>query len=781
MSALPILSLMKNGSPLKSVPVDREIDIGRDEACVIRLDDRAVSRRHARVSPGPGGQVSVRRESDVGAVLINGVECTEGIASPGDVIEIGQYRLRVERPESADAPRSVVERPVLTAPTPTPASTLALAPSPEAPSIAVSGGEPAFSSAFELEAGPAAPERTSELVHVQAPIDELPGNTLLSPADTPTASVVDEPIAGGPNDPLAQLMPTLEAPPAFTEGTGLTSNVSEDAATRVMESSRVQARVSIEAGDGSPAREVEVTKDETYIGRDPECEILIEDKKLSRKHTLILRKGMSFLIKDLGSSNGTYLNGQKIEQASLSSGDEIKVGKATLRFTAESADYEKKAQSFMELTHDPLAPEGEPTPILSGGSQPPPASFLEAAPAAPLAGSGLTGLSGLAGAQPGPGPKASLVEKFKALPRRKQIVYALVAIGLAFNFLVDDDKPSKPAAKPKASASATPAAGKNVAFDALPPDKKKYVETQHALAFEHFRTREYDKSLFELGKIFALVNDYKDSREIERYAKEGKRKLEQIEEERKRREEETRLRARVGQLVEETRALMASRSYPQAKELFSEILALDPDNADVASWRKDIQGWEELEAAKAQARRVREELNQQGREIFDQGVAFRKQDKLFAAMSRFESVEAAGVTDAKLLARAAAQIREIRAEIESRRTPLLAAGKAAEDSGDLSAAYKAYQKAAEVDPRHPDGAAGMARVRSALNERNKQIYIEAVLAESYSDFSLAKRKYQQLLESAPSDDVYHQRAKRKLAGYFVSVEDAAVPAAGSQP
>jgi DNA-binding SARP family transcriptional activator len=78
-----------------------------------------------------------------------------------------------------------------------------------------------------------------------------------------------------------------------------------------------------------------------------------------------------------------------------------------------------------------------------------------------------------------------------------------------------------------------------------------------------------------------------------------------------------------------------------------------------------------------------------------------------------------------------------------------------------------------VDPQHPDAPAGMERVRKVLQERNKQVYIEAVLAESYSDFETARRKYQQLLEAAPADDIYYQRAKRKLAGYLSKGEEGA--------
>lgn len=64
------------------------------------------------------------------------------------------------------------------------------------------------------------------------------------------------------------------------------------------------------------------------IGRDKSCAILVrDDTAVSRKHAHVLRKGVSFVIEDLGSSNGIYLNGVKVEgQQELQVGDRLEVG-----------------------------------------------------------------------------------------------------------------------------------------------------------------------------------------------------------------------------------------------------------------------------------------------------------------------------------------------------------------------------------------------------------------------------------------------------------------------
>jgi hypothetical protein len=79
---------------------------------------------------------------------------------------------------------------------------------------------------------------------------------------------------------------------------------------------------------------------------------------------------------------------------------------------------------------------------------------------------------------------------------------------------------------------------------------------------------------------------------------------------------------------------------------------------------------------------------------------------------------------------------------------------------------KFYARALAIDPSYGPAAQGLDRVRKTLHERAKVIYTEAVLAESYSDFDTAKAKYKEIVNLSPSDDIYYERATRKLGRYF---------------
>jgi pSer/pThr/pTyr-binding forkhead associated (FHA) protein len=73
-------------------------------------------------------------------------------------------------------------------------------------------------------------------------------------------------------------------------------------------------------------RSFSLTRDITVIGRREDCDLRIPLGEVSRKHCRLVRDGDSLRLEDLGSSNGTYHNGQRVQEAILSPGDSVQVG-----------------------------------------------------------------------------------------------------------------------------------------------------------------------------------------------------------------------------------------------------------------------------------------------------------------------------------------------------------------------------------------------------------------------------------------------------------------------
>jgi len=71
---------------------------------------------------------------------------------------------------------------------------------------------------------------------------------------------------------------------------------------------------------------------EVIVGRDETCDIRILAKSVSREHCAIEQDGEELVLRDLGSSGGTFMGGKKIEKVRLEDGMEINVGPAVLKF-----------------------------------------------------------------------------------------------------------------------------------------------------------------------------------------------------------------------------------------------------------------------------------------------------------------------------------------------------------------------------------------------------------------------------------------------------------------
>jgi pSer/pThr/pTyr-binding forkhead associated (FHA) protein len=144
----------------------------------------------------------------------------------------------------------------------------------------------------------------------------------------------------------------------------------------------------------------------TVIGRDPACDLTIDDNLLSRRHARLLLEGDCLKVIDLGSANGTFLNGEKIQDAVAHPGDELRfdqhcfivvgpvtatadanLGKAEqtlIRGNEDDATMIGSATVMEPLADSPLPPESEPGDTLPMAdeetllfAQPPPAATLK--------------------------------------------------------------------------------------------------------------------------------------------------------------------------------------------------------------------------------------------------------------------------------------------------------------------------------------------------------------------------------------------------------------------
>ena len=75
----------------------------------------------------------------------------------------------------------------------------------------------------------------------------------------------------------------------------------------------------------------------TYIGRSEDNQLRLLDPGVSRRHVLVMATPGGYTIRDLGSQNGTYVNGTRVDESPLADGDRITIGEINLVFRGAPA------------------------------------------------------------------------------------------------------------------------------------------------------------------------------------------------------------------------------------------------------------------------------------------------------------------------------------------------------------------------------------------------------------------------------------------------------------
>jgi hypothetical protein len=90
----------------------------------------------------------------------------------------------------------------------------------------------------------------------------------------------------------------------------------------------------VRAGGGRAGESFKPAGDRTRIGRSPDCDIFLDDVTVSRIHAVLVQENGKFHVEDQGSLNGTFVNRKRIENAPLTEGDELQIGKYRMTFIA---------------------------------------------------------------------------------------------------------------------------------------------------------------------------------------------------------------------------------------------------------------------------------------------------------------------------------------------------------------------------------------------------------------------------------------------------------------
>jgi pSer/pThr/pTyr-binding forkhead associated (FHA) protein len=505
-------------------------------------------------------------------------------------------------------------------------------------------------------------------------------------------------------------------------------------------------------------------KDVSIFGRGSNCDVVLTDKKASRKHFEVKKQGLSFFLKDLDSANGLTVNGVSVKEAELVPGDVIQIGESKIEFVIENAAYFSQQDQFLPVPSHLQQPatleEGQVPahqdnlgiPGISGGGMdtsgfPP----TETSDEPPLSSTDYIGRAKRAW---------SKIPK----PQRMRYLTILVVFALITALLGGPDEPKKAAPKRvKGSTVRT--------YEQLTAEKKKFVRENYSELLKAQEKKDFMKMLDHTRNILTYVDDYRDTKTYENMAK---KRIEELDEEKRRAEderkrEETRkfvkaLEEKGKELYE--KALEEKKFRPELEALIQEIYTKDPNNRLAQEWKNGIKQKDLSDKEAEEMARKREEEKQKAEDQLSAVRATFESGKYKLAIKEADALSENGWTEKDYLDRIEALKQEIRSKLSSILDPLLReAALQRQEGGDLVKANEKYSEVLAVDASNQEALVGKAAIKEILHLRAKRFYAEAILAESVNDLSEAKDRFEKCLKTAPEEDVYKKRCKGKLARF----------------
>lgn len=514
-------------------------------------------------------------------------------------------------------------------------------------------------------------------------------------------------------------------------------------------------------GQYAPYDKYSIEKNEVRIGRDPEkCEIVLADPEVSGVHAIIKKSNITCTLEDSDSANGTLLNGERINSATLTNGDEFVIGTTTFTVKIASDFLQNEEQRLMPVEENQVV-EVEEIVEVGDDEDLDEELLLEAGEAGEAVASSNSIFS---------------KDAWKNPEQRKKFIRLLAVLAIVVIFLLPEEKDQKPV-KPKEEknnrllnkddpkAKSDPLA-KTIDNKPLTAEQKEFADSTYRLAKELFDVGRYREVLDELAKIHAITPNYKNSKQLEELAEEGLKRLAELAEQKRQEEEKKKKLARVKELVEKAKKAVKERNVSLSEALFGEIAKLDPENFDLTQMKLEIEAYKREEEKKALEKAQKEAERKRQLDELAPGKNFYLKGDWYRAILKLEDYLRKENLDEDLRKEGADMLKKSKDNLSKIIDPMLGRARSLKEGQDLKGAYEIYIDIYKKDPSREEVLKEMYEIRETLELKARKIYREAIIAESLSLFDAAKEKYQEVQQLSPVDSDYYKKATEKLKAYL---------------
>ena len=713
-----------------------EIFVGRADDCHVIIDDPLVSRHHC-VIKGENGVWTCEKISQVGMLVVNGQSLPKSILTGADELRFGPYVIMIQdfiRPVAQAAP--AYEVPTQQTPTYQPPVQTTLPPQEEYDDLKT-----------EIVAAPS--EETSEDTSLDTS-DEASSSDdsfLDNESDSQEENNVE---SFSSNEESVDFNTGEESDAGFGDETqndidGMSDEGGSDESTRF-----IQSFVNYELalfGEFAPYDRFIIDAPEIFIGRDPKkCQIVLNDPEVSTVHAVIKKNMVEMTLEDLNSSNGTILNGQRINRSVISSGDEFVIGSTS--FTV------KVSSDLLEAEEDRLMPVEEGQYIETEEVVEEEVSLDDA--------DGEIDFNSDSGA---PQEKSFIKRIWKDPVKRKKAIYALVGVVLAW-VLLSPEEEKKPvvAEKPKEEKPVEdPNAKKG---PQLSPEELKKLEVAYQMGFSKFEQREFQEALRYFNDVAAIDPNFKKVQDMIKLSTEALRKIAELEKQRREEEERIKRKKEVEELLVKARSAVKERQVTLAETLLGQIAEKDPENIEVQQLRLELDEWKKEQERIALEKAAKEAARKKMVDSLQPGKTYYLNKEWYKAILKLEEFLAIKKMDEDLIKEANEMLRDSKNQLSSELGPIIGKARSLKEGQDLKGAYETYLDALKIEPTNAEALNEIDEIRGQLDARSKKVYREAIIAESLSLFNDAREKFQEVQQISPSDSEYYKKASEKLKNYL---------------